>query len=171
MGFSKTLRVFKKIGKIGFALGLVCLLAHCAKPLLYGKVQKVAAVRESFAYSYDEVYAATLWALEQEGYSIEESSKERGTIITDWTPSTPDSHYVEVFGRRDYGTTASYYHLDIALYQDDQKKIQVVVRSVAKSVVTRLFSTQIEEHHVIDRIQNYLRGRDIDLTNLGTSKP
>lgn len=144
-------------------------LTQCAKPILYGKVQQVSVVRKGFNASYDQVYAATQWALSQLDYSTEEASKQRGTFITDWKPSTPDSHYVQVFGRPDYGTVGAYYHLDLALYQE-HGKIQVAIRSISKSVVSHLHSTLIEEKNVLDRIEEYLRGKEIEVTNLGITK-
>lgn len=154
--------VGKKIIFVVFALASM----HCSKPLLFGKVQQVSVVRGSFNGSYSQVYDAAKLALSQSGYSIEEEFRQKGTIVTDWKPSTPDSHYVQVFDRRDYGTVGAYYHLDLALYQE-AGKIQVAIRSVSKSIVTRLKSTEIEEREILSRMQEYLRGKEIEVTNLG----
>ena len=145
-------------------------LTACAEPLLYAKTQQVIAVTRSYTQGYDKVFDAAKWALIREKYSIIDESRSRGTLITNWTPSTPDSHYVEVFGRRDYGTTGSYYHLDLAIYQD-HGHIQVVVRSITKSLVNRLHSTGITENKILDDTHTYLLGKDIEITNLGISKP
>lgn len=147
---------------------IVATAASCAKPLLYGKVQQVSVVRAGFSGPYSDVYEATKWALNQAGYSIQEESKQRGTIVTDWRPSTPDSHYVEVFNRRDYGTTAAYYHLDLALYQE-AGKTQIAVRSISKSVVSHLKSTEIEEKRILSLVEQSLREKDIEVTNLGVT--
>ncbi len=145
----------------------------CAKPALYGKIQRVAPVKRDYTATYEDLFKAAEWALSERGYSIEEKSLERGTLVTDWTPATPDSHYVEVFNRRDYGTVGAYHHLDLSIFKSPSQgdKIQVAVRSVSKSLVSRLRSTQREENKVLDLIQNALRGKEVEITNLGIETP
>ena len=159
----------QRIGGVLLALGVLVSTSYCAKPILYGKVQQVMPIRRAYDRSYDQVYQAAKWALDQFHVPIDEEDKLRGSIISAWVPSGPDSHYVEVFNRRDYGTVGAYYHLDLAVYQQGGQ-IQVVVRAVAKSVVSRLRSTGIVENQVLDRIDTYLRNQDIEITNLGITK-
>lgn len=163
--------LFKRGAKSLFLILLMVLaFAQCTKPLLYGKVQQIKLTRRGYDQTYDKVFEAARWALTKNGYAIEDESKMKGTIETKWASQTPDSHYVEVFGRRDYGTVGAYYHLDLAVYQESGI-IQVVVRNIAESTVNRLYSTGIQEKKVLDDISLHLLGKTLDITNLGLVKP
>jgi hypothetical protein len=88
------------------------------------------------------------------------------TLETYWQPTTADSHYVDVFGREDYGTVGAYYRLAVKVTPKGDGS-RVGITNVAKSFISDLKSSGREEDRVFEKISDFTRKRDIKVTNIG----
>ncbi|MBU4484126.1 hypothetical protein KKA47_01760 [bacterium] len=146
---------------------LILLSVSCAKPLYVAKDLPVEYVSKTYeGSSYADVWHATRWALRMTEYPVKDEDKRQGTIITSWVSVETDSHYVEFFNRKDYGTTGSYHQLEIHVLNMGGS-VKVEVGSRAKSMLTNLKSTKSEEKLILQKISDALRSEDIRVTNVG----
>lgn len=154
-------------------LGLFVLIAGsaaCKKPLASaGVLREETYLSRDFAAAANDIYYAARFSLDRCGYSIATENLQDGVLTTTWMPVTSDSHYVEIFGRPDYGVTNSYHRLDI-LVEPEGGRTRVKVGSKIKSLVSHLKSSGIEERKVLEGIANFLRKGDPEITNLGVSE-
>lgn len=142
-------------------------LASCGKPRLFGKDQEVKPVAKSYPVDSKAALAAVKESLSYNGYAIQSSDDAQGVLETHWQPSTSDSHYVDFFNRRDMGTVGSYYKLVIKVSPKGQADSQVEVSNVAKSIVTNLKSTGMEEEKILKKVGDFTRKSNIEVTNVG----
>jgi len=153
-----------------FVVSLVFVFAGCAHPTVKARsAKKLHYEGRDYAASTNDVYYAIRWSLKQNGYSVAKEDLPNGVITTAWKPVTSDSHYVPLFGRRDYGVTNSYYRLIVDVIPGGGRNV-VKVASVVKSLVAELKSSGVEERKVLDGIANYLRVKDPDISNLGIAE-
>lgn len=123
---------------------------------------------ESITYAAvpNDIYYAVRWALKENGYPIDKENLNEGVITTSWVPVTTDSHYIPVFGRRDYGVTNSYHQLQVQV-TSEEGRTRVRIGSRVMGLVSNIESTGTEEKKVLANVGNYLRTKDPDVTNLG----
>ena len=140
--------------------------AACSKPKLYGTIQEAKEVVKFYQVPPEDAFRAAKEALAFRGYSIKTIDETNKTIETYWQPSTADSHYVEVFGRRDYGTVGAYYRLSVKV-SPRANGSSVAITNVAKSFISNLKSTERVEDEVFEKISDFTRKRDINVTNIG----
>ena len=157
---------FPKITQICFVLGVILIAGACSKPKLYGNLQEAEAVTKYYQVSPEDAFRAAKEALAAKGYSLKEVDETNKTVETNWQPSTADSHYVEVFGRPDYGTVGSYYRLAIKVTPKANGS-NISITNVAKSFISNLKSTKRREEDVMEKISDFTRKRDINVTNIG----
>lgn len=139
----------------------------CTRPLADAEVAKsVHYYSRDFAATPNEIYYALRWALEEGGWPVAGENLQGGIIKTSWLPVTSDSHYIDVFGRRDFGVTNSYHRLEINVVPEGDRTA-VEIGSRTKALVARLKSSGVEERRVLDLIGNYLRRGEPAVTNLG----
>lgn len=151
---------------------MVCmalLTASCSKPLAVAHMDKVHYFSRIYPAVPNDAYYAVRWALKESGHSVAEEDLPGGVIKTAWLPVTSDSHYIEIFNRRDYGVTNSYYQLDIRL-NDQGGRTLVKVGSLTKTLANNLESSGVVEYKVLNEIGDFLRKSTPDLTNLGISE-
>ncbi len=141
-------------------------LAACSKPKLYGSVQESEAIVKYFAVPPAEAYRAAKEALIFRGYSLKQADDVGMTLETYWQPATADSHYVIVFGKRDYGTVGAYYRMAVKVTPQGSGS-KVSITNVAKSFITDLKSSNREEDELFVKISDFTRKRDIQVTNIG----
>lgn len=147
----------------------ICLLfaLGCAKPLYVAKDLPVEYIHKDYnGVSEDDVYQAVRWALRMTEYPVKSESKAKGIILTSWVPAGADSHYLEFFNRKDYGTTGAYHQLEIHILNSGGS-IRVEVGSRAKSMLTSLKSTKSEEGKILLKVSDALRSDNIRVTNVG----
>ena len=156
-------------GLVMVLVGLVTLSA-CTKPLANARVAPdVQYISRSFPANANDTYYAVRWALNEAGYPVAGEDLASGIITTKWVPVTSDSHYIELFGRRDFGVTNSYYQLDLRIgYDNGRATVQIAAR--AKTLAANFKSSGIEERKVLDFIGSYLRIGEPEITNLGVSE-
>ncbi len=152
--------------KIILTLCFAIVLPACNKPLLYGTIQEADAVVKNYEAPPDETFKAAKEALAFRGYSLKTVDEENKTIETYWQPSTADSHYVDVFGRPDYGTVGSYYRLVVKVSPRGTGS-SVSITNVAKSFISNVKSSGRTEAMVFEKVADFTRKRDIQVTNIG----
>ncbi len=142
----------------------------CSKPLATAKIAPdVEYISRSYAANANDTYYAVRWALNQVGLPVATEDLAGGIMTTKWVPVTSDSHYIELFGRRDYGVTNSYHQLDLRIsYDNGRASVQVASR--AKTLAANFKSSGIVERKVLDLIGSYLRNGEPEITNLGISE-
>ena len=142
-------------------------LSACSKPMAYGHIaQPIEYFSNDYAASPNDAYYAVRWALKDAGYPVEKEDLPGGIITSKWLPVTAGSHYVEIFGRRDYGATNSYYQLEVRITPGSGRTL-VKVGSRVKTLAHNLKSSGVEERKVLAFVGNYLRSNEPNLTNLG----
>lgn len=150
---------------------LLCLLVFfsisgCVKPLVRAELQTNDPIEQTFNSGPNTVYYAIRWALADRGYPVGFEDLPGGVIQTAWVPVKSDSHYIKPFGTEDYGTVGAYHQLEVhVIPAGSETKLSVV--SKMKSIVQGLHSNGREERAVLEQVQNFLRSRDVEVTNLG----
>jgi uncharacterized lipoprotein len=141
--------------------------AACNKPALYGTLQESKPTVKCYQVPPAEAFRASKEALLFLGYSMKQEDPEQGLLETYWQPSTADSHYVNVFGRKDYGTTGAYYRIVIKIKAQGENGSEVSMTNAAKSYISNLQSSTQEEAKIFAKIDDFTRKRDIQVTNIG----
>ena len=131
-------------------------------------MDEVRYFSRDYATDPNDAYYAVRWALKENDLSVADEDLPAGVIKTSWVPVTSDSHYLALFGRRDYGVTGSYFQLEIHLVERGGRT-QVKVGSRAKTLVNNLKSSGEVEYAVLNDIGNYLRKSAPEITNLGVN--
>lgn len=146
---------------------LLFLLPSCSKPMADAKVAKdVEYVSRDYAADANDIYYAVRWALVECAYPLANENMQDGIITTAWVPITSNSHYVEIFGRRDFGVTNSYHQIEIQVVPEDGRT-RVKSGSRFKTMVANMKSSGVEERKILDRIGDRLRKTEPEVTNLG----
>lgn len=151
-------------------LFIVIAAAGCAKPMMNATVIKdIYYESDDYAAVPNDVYYAIRWAMKENGYAVDEENLSDGVITSTWIPVKSDSHYIPMFGRREYGVTSSYYQLKIQVVSEEGRT-RVKVGTRIKTLVSNLTSSGIEEKKLLAGIGDYLRKKNPDLTNLGVNE-
>ncbi|MFA4874285.1 MAG: hypothetical protein WC690_02990, partial [bacterium] len=117
----------------------------CSKPMASAKVAKdVQYYSHTYAANANDTYYAVRWALKEVGMPVATEDLNAGIITTKWEPATSDSHYVDTFGRPDYGVTNSYHQLEVQI-STDQGRSLVKVGSRIKALAARVKSSGVME--------------------------
>ncbi|MCP5467813.1 MAG: hypothetical protein H7A32_00915 [Deltaproteobacteria bacterium] len=145
---------------LGFIVGA------CSKPALYGTIQNSDDIVRYYQAAPEETFRAVKSSLEFHGYSLKKVDEENRSLETYWQPTTADSHYVEVFGRPDFGTVGAYYRFQIKV-EAWNKGSKVVLVNVANSIISNLKTSKREEDRIFTKIDDFTRHRDIQVTNIG----
>jgi len=138
----------------------------CSKPALYGTLQENEAVTNDYNVPPKEAFRAAKEALIHLGYSLKQEDDKNLTLETYWQPTTADSHYVEVFRRKDYGTVGAYYRL-VVVVKARNNGSSVSITNAAKSFISNVKSSRAEEEKVFHKVDDFTRRRDIQVTNIG----
>lgn len=146
-------------------LMLSLFLGACNKPALYGTVQQSDSISQYVNATPQQAYEASKQALLHLGYSLKQENPQQGIIETYWQPTKAGSHYVSVFGRRDYGTVGAYYQLRVKV-RPRGSGTDVSVTNVAKSIISNLKSAQRDERDFLAKVDDFTR-KDIQVTNIG----
>lgn len=147
-----------------FVVIILFSFAACSRPFLYGQKQQLPGVNTSVHGSQTQVLQAAKKVLEQSGYMVQTETE--NSLETSWQSTTPDSHYVEYFGRQDHGTVGAYHRILINVTADGENS-KVSVASVVKSIVSNLKSTGYEEKKIVKKLNDFTRPSDVQVTNIG----
>lgn len=138
----------------------------CSKPMVQGRDREMEPLTRTYSAPEEDVFEATEQALKDLKYKVEYANKYDGVLRTGWKPTTIDSHYVALFGRKDYGTTGSYYHLAVRMKQEDGKTL-VEVQAPVRGIVAKMKTSHRVESDLLDEIADNLRPADVNITNIG----
>lgn len=141
----------------------------CTKTFRVASPTMPRIIKQEFAASPNDIYYALRWALRSHGYPIAEEDLQNGVIKTRYVPVKSNSHYVDVFGRPDYGVNGAYHQLELRLVPHNGKT-EVQIGSRIQSVVANLKSTGGEEKMILGKITDYLRSPNAQVTNLGVQE-
>ena len=142
-------------------------MASCTKVVVYGSDTLTEAVAGRFTASKNELFYQCVRALDQMGYNLNEISDERGQIITGWRPTTGDSHYMMLFGHKDFSGNAGAYYQLIVTVEEDGPYATVTVSTKVKSVSGKLTSQHVVEKRVLSKLGDFMRSPQIEVTNVG----
>lgn len=142
----------------------------CTKEIVYGKDYYTDPQKAYFQNDKSEVFQAVSKTLELYGYEVYNIDESKGRITSGWRPVEVDSHYFDLFGTKDYGSSdSSYYQLLVDLTEEGTQ-IKVAVATKVKSIVGRLYSSSKIERQIIHQLEDYLRSPQIEMTNVGVRK-
>lgn len=153
-------------------LGLVAIsfLGACNKAILYSRDKAMPPVSQTFKTSTPDAFKAVREVVKNMGYKIEREDEKQGSLITGWLSTKTDSHYIDLFDKRDYGTIGAYYRLEVRV-TDQEGKALVEIAAPTRSVISgRLKSSHIEEEKVLAKVTDLLRREDFEMTNVGVTE-
>jgi len=147
-------------------LSVLFLLSSCAKPMVVAKPKALKMQSRTFLHEPNDVYQALQWAMKTNGYPVDVDDKQSGYVTSRWVPTKSDSHYMSVFGRKDYGANGAYYRLEINIAPEGGET-RVEITSNIQAVVTDMHSSGREEKMILDKISDYFREAGTQVTNVG----
>jgi len=147
-------------------LAMAMMSMACTKPLVNGRDREMEPIVKVFSVPTIDAFEAAEQALNDLGYNVEYANRHEGSLRTGWKPTTVDSHYIELFDSRDYGTNASYYYLAVRIQQEGNKS-QVTVVAPIRGIVGMMKTSHRQEKKLLDQMADYLRPGDLKVTNIG----
>ena len=138
----------------------------CAKVFRVATPSQPHYYKQTFSSNANDLYYALRWALRTYGYPIAEEDLQNGVIKTHYVPVKAYSHYLELFNRHDFGINGAYHQLEVRLVPQNGKT-EVQVGSRIQSIVAHLKSAGTEEQMILDKVADYLRNQNVQVTNLG----
>lgn len=139
----------------------------CNKAILHARDKEMDPEVRLFSAPPADAFKASKEALVAMGYKISRESESEGTLLTGWKSTKADSHYIDLFDRRDYGTVGAYYQIKVKVGESNGKS-EVAIATNTKSIISgRLRTSYYEENRVLGRIADLLRKDDFDITNVG----
>jgi hypothetical protein len=139
----------------------------CTKVVAYGTDSYTPSVNKSYYSNLQTVLDQSDAVLKNMGFAVNSTDESRNRITTGWRPVSSDSHYLTLFGRKDYSAASgSYYQLVIDI-ADSTPQIRVSVSTAVKSMSGRLTSSQVIENTFLSKLDDQLRSPQIEMTNVG----
>lgn len=152
-----------------FLLLASCFLFSCAKTYRVATPTQPKYYKQAFAASPNDVYYALRWAFRTHGYPIAEEDLQNGVIKTRYAPVKANSHFLNTFDRKDFGINGAYHQLEARLAAKNGKT-EVQLGSRIQSVVANLQSSGAEEKMILQKVADYLRSPNVQITNLGVQE-
>lgn len=157
-----------KLLGITLLLAMIGSLTGCNRVLLHSKDKDMDPLTQVFSIGTDDALKTAKEALTVLGYKIER--EESSSLKTRWESTKASSHYVDLFGHKDYGTVGAYYRLVVQVANKDGKA-EVSVSAPIRSVITRrVYSANREEKKVLKKMADLIRKDDFEITNVGLSE-
>lgn len=142
----------------------------CNKPLVKSRDKEFAPLSKTFSHPSTETFEAAQKILEQAGFRIARADKDVGIIQTNWISTKATSHYLELFGKKDYGTVGAYYRMTVK-FEEKENKSKIDVFTTTRSIISgRLHSDYSEEKKFLSKMTDYLRRDDFEITNVGVDE-
>ena len=139
----------------------------CTKVIVYGKNYDAPPKKVRFQSDRASVFSAVEQTLKNQGYQIVEADESRARFVTGWLAVESDSHYFNLFGRKDYGLTDStYYRVTVDMIEEGSK-VKVLVSTTLKTVVGKLESSGKIEARILTQVGDLVRSREIQMSNVG----
>jgi hypothetical protein len=147
------------------------LIAGCVTPLATGRLMTTKPVSKVIPADPNTVYYAIRWALDERGYPVGHEDLTGGVIESKWVPVGAGSHYVEIFKQTDFGgADSAYYKLVMRIIPQDGGRSKLEVSTAVKSIVNCMKSTGDKEREIIEKVLEYARIGDVEVTNLGVEE-
>lgn len=146
---------------------IACSAVACSRPLVTGRDVEMKSVTMSFNAPLIATFEAAEQALRNMDYKVEYADKDQGVLRTGWMPTKVDSHYLELFGRRDYGITGAYYHVAVRITADGPSVSKLEVSAPIRTIISRMHSSHVIEKKFLAKVKDLLRPADIQVTNIG----
>lgn len=148
-----------------FFAGLLFLSA-CTKTYTTAKPGEPKLYKKIYSAKPNDLYYALRWAFKAYGYPIAEEDLQNGVIKSRYVPVGANSHYIDVFRRKDFGLSGAYHQLEARLLpHGDKTTLQIGSR--IQSIVANIHSTGREEAMLFEKVSDYLRSPNVQLTNQG----
>ncbi len=145
-------------------------LTSCNKAIVHSKDKEFPPLSKTFSSTPKETFEAAQKVLEREGFKIARADDDAGLIQTNWISTKAASHYLELFGKKDYGTVGAYYRITVKM-EEKENKSKVDVFTTTRSIITgRLHSAYSEERKFLSKMTDYLRKDDFEITNVGVDE-
>jgi hypothetical protein len=142
----------------------------CTKVMVHDANYDTDPRKFTFSNSHDDVIAAIKKTFDRFGYQVHIDDEEKGHFETGWRSTEAESHYFNLFGRKDYGVAdGAYYRLVIDVIPENNYQ-KVLVSTIVKTIAGKLESSGKVEAKVLDQMKNYLQASQIDMTNVGVEK-
>lgn len=142
----------------------------CTKKMVYSKDYYTNPWKAHFDADQASVFKTVEKTLNRFGYELTVKDEVKGSFVAGWRPVEADSHYVNLFDRRDYGVSdGAYYQLTVDLSQEGSR-VKVLVATTVKSIVGPLLSSGKVEKRILLQLQDYLRSPQVEMTNVGVEK-
>lgn len=139
----------------------------CTKDLVYSKDYVTKPYVDHFKSGPETVGIALSKVLQSEGFSIAEGADNTKQIVTGWKPTEVDSHYFNLFNRRDYGTSDGAYYQVIANITPETGGSQVELTTKVKTIVGRMDSSGVVERQTFKKLADAIRPSTFEMTNVG----
>ena len=159
----------KKIIGLLLITSLLGPLTACNRKIIYSKDRAMEPISKLFNTSLDEAYKTSKEAILRLGYRIDREDEPQKSFRTVWLSTKADSHYVDLFDRRDYGTVGAYYRLQVKV-TEKQGQADVEIEAPVRSIIGRMKSSHIEEKKVLKKMADLLRKEDFEMTNVGVEE-
>lgn len=150
-----------------FCLSLLILTGACTKVVVRAKENKTTAVSKTYSTNLENAVVKSRSTLEKLGYSLIEGDPMASVIETRWQSSTSDSHYLPLFGRRDYSANQGSYYKLVVTAEQQGNLVGVSVYTVLQSVSGKLESSEVLEKRFLNKLSDALRSSQIEVNNTG----
>lgn len=142
----------------------------CTKVLVYGKNYDTDPRKLIFSNSREDVLAAVKKTLDRHGYQIHYQDEETGRFITGWKSTEAESHYFNLFERKDYGVADGAYYKLVVNVMPENRYQKVLVSTTVKTITGKLESSGKLEAKLLNQMKDYLQAPQIEMTNVGVEK-
>jgi len=150
-----------------FFIGILFLTGACTKVVVRAKENKTVPVTQSYSANLASVFEKSRATLEKLGYSLLQADENSNVLETRWEPTTSDSHYLALFGRRDYAANQGGYYKLVVTAEQQGNAVGVTVYTVLQSVSGKLDSSEVLEKRFLSKLSAALRSSQIEVNNVG----
>ena len=165
-----TKQIKESLKNLFFMVLCVFIFVSCTKVIAYGTTVDTAPLTKTYSTSTMFLTQKTREALKTLGYELTTDGEYDGHITTGWRPALSDSHYLELFKRRDYGASAGAYYQIVADIQAEGDRAKLTVATKTKSIAGKLKSSFRMEKQLLKQVDDYLRSPQITITNVGVEE-
>lgn len=142
----------------------------CTKEIVYGRDYYTTPKKAYFQADRTEMMESIQKALEQQGYEVQNIDESKGRVTSGWRAVEVDSHYFDLFGRKDYGSSDGAYYQVMVDLMEEGAQTKILVSTKVKTIVGKLESSGKVERRLLETIEDFLRPPQIELTNVGVRK-
>lgn len=153
-----------------FFLWLATINATCTKEIVFAKDYFTQPEKAYVATDKATAMEALKKTLTKLGYEIASTDEENGKITSGWKPVESDSHYYNLFGSKDFGSSDGAYYQLLVDINEEGSQMKVLVATKVKTVVGRLVSNKIVEKRVLKQMEDFLRPIQIEMSNVGVRR-